>query len=434
MHSDMATASALSPYRSGTKFEIRSHTPPQPYGAYYKNKDPIRKPVRGLVDEYGKPKVDHISFVISHPPLDTSTPAEVESHILTIVDKLSHNPKEKGGGPHLVTCYLDADQSRHYVAKIYDGLEYALANGWGDDCMYLADMHYSREAAAYESIPLRFQGNIAPRYFGSWTFPLRTGAYGKQRWVRMILIEHIQGECMLDIILRAKGEARGGTQQKAWNDEPRMVDYRLLPPEKERLDILARIVEAELNIWWYGGVMHGDVGPRNVMISRSKTSNAVSRVALIDFNAAYVLHRCEKGRQIIATLGIGKGLPVSPIERYWYGADFSYRGIYSEWIPESWGVNDADIADTHAMEWLVSRWIDSPNFKRPSDEFLTSPMHQQLGETFAHKIEYLQNYYKKKEASSLRNGPRATAQVEPRRRTARIRALREAKEMSKERG
>jgi hypothetical protein len=33
----MATA-APSPYQPGSKLEIKNHTPPQPYGAYYKTR------------------------------------------------------------------------------------------------------------------------------------------------------------------------------------------------------------------------------------------------------------------------------------------------------------------------------------------------------------------------------------------------------------
>lgn len=54
------------------------------------------------------------------------------------------------------------------MAKSYDGFEYNLSETEnGDDCMYRADLDYSREAAASVAIPSRFQGSIVPRYFGS---------------------------------------------------------------------------------------------------------------------------------------------------------------------------------------------------------------------------------------------------------------------------
>lgn len=123
-------SSAL-PYQPGSKLEIRAHTPPQPYGADYGNRDLVRKPVRGLVDRFGDHRVDHMDFVLSNPPLDTGASAEANARpprVLTMVHEISHKPKEKGGGPLVVSCYLDSDESTRYVAKIYDGFEYALAD------------------------------------------------------------------------------------------------------------------------------------------------------------------------------------------------------------------------------------------------------------------------------------------------------------------
>lgn len=240
------------PYEPGTTFVINVHTPPPPFGPYYKNKDPVRTPVRGLASGSGN-RVGHMGFVMSNPPLDPPTTANTRAkppRELTTVQKVNHKPKENGGGPIVVRCSIDSNKSTTYIAKIYDGFEYALAEPGqsGCDCMYLADMHYSREAAAYESIPARFQGSIVPRYFGSWTFALPTGAHGRRRWARMVLMEDVPGECMLDIILRAKGATRSNPEPDTWPAEPPGLNYNLLPPEPERLDIMARIIEAESDI------------------------------------------------------------------------------------------------------------------------------------------------------------------------------------------
>src|SRR5690606_2083066 len=100
-------------------------------------------------------------------------------------------------GPLLFRCSLDDDVSPKYVAKVFDGLCYPLADPWGFDCMYLADMHYSREARAYQEIPLSLQGSGVPKYFGSWTFSVTKGA--EARSVRMVLLEYIDGESVQDI-------------------------------------------------------------------------------------------------------------------------------------------------------------------------------------------------------------------------------------------
>ncbi|KAL2022398.1 hypothetical protein VTK56DRAFT_5465 [Thermocarpiscus australiensis] len=249
------------PYQPGQELKIQSHTPPHPYGSAYKKEEPVRKPVRGLVSKHGKHKIDHMSFVLSNPPLETDLPTDTKSHTLTLVRTTHHTPKEDGGGPYLVSCYLDSDESRLYVAKIYDGFGYQLAEpgDYGCDCMYMADMQHAQEAAAYQSIPLRFHGDIVPRYFGSWTFSVPTGdgTSHRPRPVRMILIEYVNGESMHSMIQRAVREVKYGK---------RVIDYSLLPPEEERLEVLGRLAEAEIAVWWYGGVDHGDVHPRNVMI------------------------------------------------------------------------------------------------------------------------------------------------------------------------
>ncbi|KAK3298945.1 uncharacterized protein B0H64DRAFT_86005 [Chaetomium fimeti] len=379
------------PYEPGSTFVIKAHTPPPPFGPYYKNKNPVRVPVRGL--EYGSGnRVGHMGFVISNPPLDPEATAKTKAQpqrVLTIARKISHKPKEDGGGPVVVRCSLDSDKTTTYIAKIYDGFEYALAEPGetGCDCMYVADMDYSREAAAYESIPARLQGSIVPRYFGSWTFPLPTGAQGRRRWVRMVLMEDVPGECMLDMILRARGATRSNPEPDAWSAEPPGLDYSLLPPEKERLDILARIVEAEAELQWYGGVMHGDVEPRNVIISRRGPASASPRVTIIDFNLSYVPQRCEAGRRMIAETGHGKGLPVSIIERYWLESHFAYGGVYSEWIPQSWVVEDEPLFPP--MRWLIDRWLGSPRFRPPSEKFFNLPFHRNLDEPFRQLFEEL---------------------------------------------
>lgn len=383
----------------------------------YKTKEPVRTPVHGLVDDRsGHNLVDHLDYVISNPPLENAPAGTKEAqppHVFTIVQKISHKPKEQGGGAVVVTCHLDEDKSTYYVAKIYDGFEYELAQpgSTGLDCMYRADMDYSREAAAYESMPAHFQGAIAPRYFGSWTFPVSTGVPGRLRWVRMVLIEYIHGECMLDMILHARGATRSNPEPELeWPDETPTIDYRLLPPEEERLDVLARIVEAETMIWWYGGVKHGDVAPRNVIVSRTGPSNAVSRVTLIDFNVAHVLRRCDRGLETIEKLGLGKGLPISPIERYWPGIDFAYGSKYSWWIPESWRMEDEDgnrdASYVIAAKWLIHRWRASPKFQPPSEEnFLNRSYHEGLGEPRVQLIKDLKSFLaERRQAMGQRKG------------------------------
>lgn len=205
----------------------------------------------------------------------------------------------------------------------------------------------------------------------------------------MILIEYIRGESMLDIMLRARGTDPGDPDRDGAWEKCGPLDYRLLPPEEERLDILARIIEGEIATWWHGGVRNGDLEPRNVIISRSGPSNAVSRVAIVDFNAAYVLHRCERGRRVLERRAMGSKLPISPTERYWSGSAFNCRGAYHDWIPESWATTDPDVSDARALDWLVARWKGSPNYQPLTKRFLSHPAHEALNEHARRHLEEL---------------------------------------------
>lgn len=108
----MATPASAQPYQPGSKLNIRNHTPPPPYGAYYENPEPLRAPVIGLVDEFDRHQVDHLDFVLLNPPLETDAPAEAQFHVLTLVHIISHKPKEDGGGPIVAVSHLDTDTSR----------------------------------------------------------------------------------------------------------------------------------------------------------------------------------------------------------------------------------------------------------------------------------------------------------------------------------
>jgi len=210
--------------------------PPPPFSRRYKNAYTIRSPVKGLPAE-----IDRLDFALSNPPLETLRPEQAKSQVLTVLKRIDRRQYGEVGGAHVVSCYLDSDKSRHYVAKIYDGIDYPLTNHF--DCMYLADRDYSCEATAYQNIPLSLQGSIVPRYFGSWTFSVETGVPARHRWVRLILLEHFDGECMLDMILRAKGLTQRNLPPAAYDAIP--VDFRLLPSEPARLSVLASIIEAE---------------------------------------------------------------------------------------------------------------------------------------------------------------------------------------------
>ena len=80
MYLDMEIATTPSPYERGIELSIFNHTPPLPYGALYKSQDPVRTPVRGLVDSRYEPLVDHMSFVVSNPRWRLPRPVNKSVH------------------------------------------------------------------------------------------------------------------------------------------------------------------------------------------------------------------------------------------------------------------------------------------------------------------------------------------------------------------
>ena len=277
------------------------------------------------------------------------------------------------GGPHLVPCYLDSDESCHYVAKIYDGVDYPLSGPGprGYDCMCQADQDYSREAAAYQNMPLDLQGSTVPRYFGSWTFSVETGVRGLRRCVRLILLEHLDGECMLDMISRAKGLPQIPLPAELFElFDTLPINYRLLPPEPERLDVLASIIEAEITLF-HAGIAHRNIAPQNVLISRS-----MNRVIFIDFNRSRVYKCYESGRRFLKSWGPNP-VPISPIERYWKSPRFTDE--FGGWVPQSWLTHNDRV-----WNWLCTHWGPSTKFARLSKDFLSTngdhPLLQRLSQ------------------------------------------------------
>lgn len=336
-------------YGPGMKLAIQAHTPPTPIAARYKHQYPAREPVRGLSD---KPFIDRLDFALLHPPVDTPHCGEAKSDVLTIVEKLDRREQGRDGGAHVVTCNLDSDTSRLCVAKIYDGIDYPLTDDMDCDFMYMADRDYSCEAAAYRSIPKHLRGSIVPLYFGSWTCSIETGMPDRPyRCVRLILLEYIKGECMLDMILRAKGVTRPTQREAAYDTLP--VNYKLLPPEPDRLAILARIIEAEITLF-DAGINHRDLAPRNVLISQSP-----KRIVLIDFGQSTVFKHYPFGRQLLKS-NENHALPISPIQRYWNSSCF--KDDFAAWCPQAW-LMDHD----GAKKWMLRRWRGSTMF-RPVEE------------------------------------------------------------------
>ena len=357
--------SSESAYRVGTKLRIREHIPPRPFTGDY-GPSPRPSVDWSRWEDLADSEIGRVEFALANPPIETKPPGEAE-RTLTIT---GIKTRRKGGGANVVTCFLDRDRSVEYIAKIYDGAHYPLyADPCGIDCMSSADRDYSTEAWAYRIMQPLIGGTVIPAYHGSWTFALDTSRPGQRRWVRMILIELVRGECMLDIILRA-------------NDRHERVDYSLLPPEQFRLRVLQNIIDAETTIWWEAAIEHEDVEPRNVIV------NPDGSVVLIDFNQTYInrfsCHKPKHPKEENPT-----PFPPTPIERYWplprgFADGPEKRGRWADWIPKAW-LSDKELA----AEWLIQTYRNSPKYDSPFQDFLDGIYHHRRSKKILNLLEEL---------------------------------------------
>ena len=360
----METHRGSARYGVNTTLRIRKHIPPEPFtGAY----GPSPRPPADWSRWEGQDlwEVDRVEFALANPPLDTTPPGSLDGpfteRTLTVTGVKTIRDR---GGAHVVTCFLDEDPSTEYIAKIYDGVDYPQSEPTDDiDCMTHADLDYSVEGWAYRTMQPAIGGmGFVPTYYGSWTFPVG------ERWVRMILIELIQGECMLDIITRAE------------KDNGRAVDYARLPPDDFRIRVLKSIHEANLFIWWLAAVRHEDLEARNVIVKPD--GNAViidfNNVYMYDFTAMYDTHPRTREKN-------PRPLPPSLIERFW-PSPRGYKSCYPwiHWIPERW-IEDP----TSAAEWLVETYRDDPRFMPPSEFWLNDDTHAESDERALRLLESL---------------------------------------------
>jgi hypothetical protein len=357
------------PNRQGVELRIRRHVPPKPF---YNGHGRCPRSHVGLNHNLEFPwEADRVQFALDYPPLETKPPAK-EEHTFTITEvKTLRRPHVDGGGAHVLAGYFDGDKTAVCVAKIYDGVAYPLADkDEGIDCMTTADIDYATEAWAYKTIdPVEtVAAKLVLEYYGSWTFSLGTN-HSRRSWVRMILLELLHGETVLDKIVKATVDG--------------VVQPGLLPDEETRLRILKHTLDAERSIWWDAEVLHGDLSPRNVMVEPDGS------VLIFDFNQVEISpfqfqpHSKHSDN--------ANPLPKSPIERYWPYSPGTGTFIYpskpwASWVPPRW-LEDGELA----AEWLLEAWRDpAPGKYMPlSDYFLNHPAHAQRSKKLQAALEKL---------------------------------------------
>ncbi|KAJ8111340.1 hypothetical protein OPT61_g6040 [Boeremia exigua] len=248
-------------YTKNLRMIVSKHTPSAPFGLGYNTPCPPKHPNPTSLS------LGELCFV--RRPLEGYTFPDVTMH-LTITAQIRAGT---GLGPQVVIVNDDM------VAKIYDPLYYDFSDQ--SDTAWDADKAYTCEAAAYEYLQKQADvQDILPAYYGTWTLNVDTTLMrdGQEicytRPVRMILLEHLKGQCMVDV--------------KAWNLSTHA-----------RTVILKQCLDAQIRIL-HAGVAHGDVCPRNIMMVGSDFVTPKLQIKLIDFEISAVReHSNYKFREYI---------------------------------------------------------------------------------------------------------------------------------------
>lgn len=319
------------PYCKGLTLSIHRHIPPPPFGVtgYLKGSERQQSPPQPIRE------VTQSEWCLQHPPADTSPHPDSTTHKLHVTDQLAC---DDGRGAQVIRCRLGEEDDQVYVAKIYDALYYSYADpGFGTavDVTWLADQHYTREAAAYEDLQkAKVDGLLVPKYHGSWTFDMALKDSPHTRPVRMILMGYIPGVTMYSF------------EEK---DEIRRV------PPQQRLNILAKALEAE-SLLFFHGVKHGDFAPRNIMLAGDDIETQMPQVFLIDFNHSTAMGRPNyKYRHI----NVRSALPRNPMYRNWGPCPNEFLA----WVPYPHRSRP-----TAFKGWLKSQWLGAKEFLPPEEE------------------------------------------------------------------
>ncbi|KAK4170813.1 hypothetical protein QBC36DRAFT_369750 [Triangularia setosa] len=325
------------PYRRNFTVDIKSHTPPAPFGGRDYNRG-----TRTAVADQALRTIKQTDLVMRNPPLGTANPPTQRTATLAISGELA---VADGRGAQLAICTITpkvaGQRTFTAVAKIYDPLYYSFRNkdvpSVPADVTWDADMDYSREAASYEHLErIGEAGSFAPRYFGSWTFnmAIRIGNTTQQRPVRMILIENVPGPSIRQLCLPNSGAA---------------LD------RASRLEILARVLDGNARLL-FKGIGQNDLAARNVICAYPPNTLPAAmrqppqRVTLIDYNTAVVYERTRHGIRPLQRAT----LPPNPMELHWNDTLVEFRG----WIPAEW-----EATPRLRQEWLRSRF-GGPNAAR----------------------------------------------------------------------
>ena len=328
------------PYTRGARIQIRAHEPPFP-------PPPIEVINTDDVEEWEE--FSPTDRCLNHPPpegvegegsavLEIQEPIHAEDNFRAqVVRARVSQHKGSNGTDGAFPPPTDTD----FVAKFYDPL-YWDHNQTDSDVFKLMDSTYPTEAAVYSKLQ-KIQGKVIPKFYGSYTcsFPV---SKGKQRQVRLILIEYVQGRRMFDL-----------------NPQD--------PNQRQRHSHMKAVIDAETAAFTED-VKLNDVAPRNVLIrsagnadkegkqgaAAKETKSDFERVVLIDFDVSELARERPLLIQLRGEDYYMPGVYISPLLRW---PKFSGLGEFEDWIDWDWEawLGEQYAADkAHVTEEMKKVW------------------------------------------------------------------------------
>ncbi|VUC26828.1 unnamed protein product [Clonostachys rosea] len=295
------------PYKPGVELFIRNHTPPQPFGAGYEREFEPRRCISIYHIEHSR--VSQLEWCLNNPLIETTPPKVEKTHNLHILDKIASKRSRR---TQVLKCCLGSEKDKVFVAKIFD----PLFGEYPEDVTFLADVGYSREAAAYEEIQKAgMDGRYTPKYYGSWTFGLPTPNNDSQlRPVRMVLPEFLSGMTMFQVMYK-------------------QLTFHISP--EDRLKILAEAFEID-------------------RCGQNMQNYEYPKVMLFDFNIVYVTSRpnCSRPSPL-------EPRPAKPLYSFWFD--------FEEWRLFAPRPHKSRIEFWRG--WLLKLWAHNPDYSDPSDDF-----------------------------------------------------------------
>ena len=308
-YSQLAEDPHQCPYNLGFTTFAQRHEPPNPF-------DP------GFTGNYSPEKLadlrtmSHTDFCMSYQPISGRTVSD-QTTTLSITSIIRTGPRT---GAQLVVV------NNSTVAKIYDPLYYDPSDG--PDVVMKADQAYSHEAAAYAHLQNSPEvSNLVPNFHGSWTINVSTAIHtdgrteSRSREVRLILIEHLDGICML-------------------KKDPRTLS------EHARSVILAQCIDAEVRLL-NTGLDHMDFVPRNIILQGCDYQTPSIKVKILDFEWCHLYKHPNYPDQKFAQKCIESNkkwapMLVNPVKRWRNLEVYAHLGWCSEnedeWLSWLWDV------------------------------------------------------------------------------------------------